>query len=112
MESRRSRVVHARSGGPTRKGQAMLVQCDCTPASPPAKACRSVFAAERFIRGELRKRFGRNYRRKFQIKASEADRAISVHWENLPDAVIIEVEAIGKPFVTNGTLSFFQTHHD
>ena len=68
---------------------------------------------ERKLRGELRKKFGRNYRDKFEIRTNSANRAISVHWRGDPDERIIQT--IGKPLVTaldGDGLWFFQTHHN
>jgi hypothetical protein len=40
----------------------------------------STRTAERLIRAELRKKFGPRYRSKFEIRTSESNRALSVHW--------------------------------
>jgi hypothetical protein len=73
----------------------------------------SIRTSERLIRAELRKKFGPRYRSKFEIRTSESNRALSVHWGGEPDEAVIQ--AIGRPLVTGWPgdgLWFFQTLHN
>ena len=74
----------------------------------------SIRTAERLIRAELRKKFGPRYHSKFEIRTSESNRALSVHWRGEPDEAVIQ--ATGKAARHRARPSdgvwFFQTVHN
>jgi hypothetical protein len=74
---------------------------------------RATNRAARFVRRELRKRYGHHYPR-FTIRTAANNRAVSVHWSHWDGGPSeVDIQAIGKPLVTGTAgdgLWFFQTH--